>query len=117
MRLNTPDRGTEGIKAYSHLHGLLPRLGFFADNEARIPVDFHEILATIAPRPVFIIAPVYDKDAHLRDVEASVKQAVNIYSLYGKSDNIQIFSPDDHNRFSNEMRDQIYEWLEKKNEE
>lgn len=29
MRLNTSCRGTEGIKAYSHLHGLLPRLGFF----------------------------------------------------------------------------------------
>ena len=44
MRTNTLDRGTEGIKTYSHLHGLLPRLGFFAGNESRIPYDFHEVL-------------------------------------------------------------------------
>src|SRR5690606_29012591 len=34
MRLDTPDKGTEGIQAYSHLHGLLPRLGFFLGLEA-----------------------------------------------------------------------------------
>ena len=85
MRLNTPERGTEGIKAYSHLHGLLPRLGFFVGNEARIPYDFHEILACIAPRPVLVIAPVMDKDANLEDVKNCVEQAGKIYSLYGNS--------------------------------
>ncbi len=83
MRLNTPDKGTEGIKAYSHLHGLLPRLGFFVGNEARIPYDFHEVLACIAPRPLLVIAPVMDKDAILTDVENCVNQAGKIYSLYG----------------------------------
>ena len=29
LRLDTPDRGVEGIRHYSHLHGLMPRLGFF----------------------------------------------------------------------------------------
>src|SRR5690606_35597001 len=47
MRSNTLDRGTEGIKAYSHLHGLLPRLGFFVGNEKHIPYDFHELLACV----------------------------------------------------------------------
>ena len=112
MRTNTPDRGTEGIKTYSHLHGLLPRLGFFAGNESRIPYDFHEVLACIAPRPVLVIAPVMDKDAHLEDVQNCVEQARKIYGLYGASDNIQIFSPDDYNRFSPEMREKTYEWLQ-----
>lgn len=111
MRLNTAEKGTEGIKAYSHLHGLLPRLGFFAGNEARIPYDFHEILACIAPRPVLVIAPVMDKDAILQDVVYCVAQVRKIYSLYGTSDNIQIFLPDDYNRFSPEMREKTYEWL------
>ncbi len=111
MRLNTPDMGTEGIKSYSHLHGLLPRLGFFVGNEARIPYDFHEILACIAPRPVLVIAPVMDKDAILQDVIYCVDQATKIYGLYGSADNLQLFSPDDYNRFSPEMREKTYKWL------
>ena len=114
MRLNTPDRGTEGIKAYSHLHGLLPRLGFFVGNESRIPYDYHEVLACIAPRPVLIIAPVMDKDAHLQDVQECVEQARKIYDLYAASDKIQIFSPDDYNRLSPEMREKTYEWLQER---
>lgn len=114
MRLNTPEKGTEGIKAYSHLHGLLPRLGFFVRNETRIPYDYHEILACIAPRPILVIAPVMDKDAIHEDVAYCVEQAGKIYSLTGSSDNIQIFSPDDYNRFSPEMRGKACEWLQEK---
>lgn len=112
MRLNTPEKGTEGIKSFSHLHGLLPRLGFFVDNEDRIPYDFHEILACIAPRPVLVIAPVMDKDAILQDVSYCVGQATKIFGLYGSANNLQLFVPDDYNRFSPEMRDTMYSWLQ-----
>jgi poly(3-hydroxybutyrate) depolymerase len=114
MRLNTLDRGTEGIQAYSHLHGLLPRLGFFVGNESRIPFDFHEVLACISPRPLLVIAPEMDKDAHLEDVQKCVEQAGKIYGLYGTSDSIQVFSPDDYNRFSDEMREKTYMWLQER---
>ncbi len=110
MRSDTPDKGTEGIKAFSHLHGLIPRLGFFAGNEDRIPYDFHEILACIAPRPLLVIAPALDKTATLEDVRSSVSQAGKIYKLMGAPNNISIASPDDYNRFTNEMQERIYEW-------
>ena len=113
MRTNTPDRGTEGIKAFSHLHGLIPRLGFFTCNENRIPVDFHEVLASIAPRPMLVMAPVYDKDAHLDDIVLAVGEAGKVYSLYDGSENIELVSTDDYNRFSPEMREIMYIWLRK----
>ena len=112
MRLNKLNRGTEGIKAYSHLHGLIPRLGFFVGNEDLIPIDFHDVLASIAPRPLLVIAPVYDKNAHLEDIELAVNQSEKIYSLFGNPENIEIFSPDDYDRFSPEMRERMYEWLQ-----
>lgn len=112
MRLDTPGKGTEGIKAYSDLHALLPRLGFFVGNEARIPYDFDEILGSIAPRPVLIIAPVMDKDATLKDVQDCVEQSRKIYQLYGKPGNIQIYSPDDYNRFSKEMQEETVRWMQ-----
>jgi len=111
MRLSTPEKGIEGVKAYSHLHGLLPRLGFFVNNEARIPYDFHEILACIAPRPLLVIAPQMDKDAVYADVSKCFEQAAGIYGLYEKRDQIELFAPDDYNRFSPEMREKTCKWL------
>ncbi len=114
MRTNTLDRETEGILTYSHLHGLLPRLGFFAGNESRIPVDFNEIIASIAPRPVLLIAPEFDKDAHLLDIKTTIKEAEQVYTLFEKPGNIQLQVPWDINRFSPEMRETLYEWLSRK---
>lgn len=111
MRLNTPEKGMEGIRAYSHLHGLLPRLGFFVGNEARIPFDFHQILACIAPRPLLVIAPTMDKDANLDDVRNAVESARDVFVLHGVPDNLEIFSPDDYSRYSPEMREKTCEWL------
>ncbi|MDD4109720.1 MAG: alpha/beta fold hydrolase [Prolixibacteraceae bacterium] len=114
MRTNTPDRGTEGIRAMSHLHGLMPRLGFFIGNETRIPYDFHEVLACLAPRPLLVIAPLVDKDAHHEDVVKSVDEAKRVYSLFGAAENIEIFAPNDINRLSPEMREKMYDWLKKR---
>ena len=112
MRTNTAERGTEGIRAYSHLHGLLPRLGFFVGEEPRVPDDFHEILACIAPRPVLVVAPTLDKDAPVQDVQYCVEQARKVYDLYDADDKIQVFSPDDYNRLSDEMLEKTYLWLQ-----
>ncbi len=114
MRTNTLDRGTEGILTYSHLHGLQPRLGFFVGNELSIPVDFNEIIASIAPRPVLLIAPEFDKDTHLHDIKSAVHEAEQIYKLFEKQENIQLQVPWDINRFSPEMRKTMVEWLSRK---
>lgn len=114
MRLSTPNKGIEGIRAYSHLHGLLPRLGFFVGNEGRTPYDFHEIIASIAPRQILVIAPTMDKDAVLPDVTLAVEKARNIYSLYGAPDNLQLSTPDDFSRYSPAMREKTYEWLQER---
>ncbi len=114
MRTNTLDRGTEGILNYSHLHGLQPRLGFFKGNEARIPVDFNEIIACIAPRPVLVIAPQEDKDAHPGDIKNCVEMSSKIYKLYQVPENIQLDTPYDINRFSPEMQETMYRWIKEK---
>ncbi|MFC2087414.1 dienelactone hydrolase family protein [Bacteroidota bacterium] len=112
MRLDSPDKGTEGIMAYSHLHdGLIPRLGFFVGKENRIPYDFHEILACIAPRPVLIISPAFDKETTLKDVKYCVEQVKKVYELHEVPDNILIYSPVDYNRFSKQMRERTYKWI------
>jgi dienelactone hydrolase len=111
LRLQTPDRGTEGIRHYSHLHGLLPRLGFFAGHEDRVPFDFDEVLALIAPRPALIVAPTLDRYARIADVRSEVEMAKRIYNLLGHQEALQFETPMDINRFPRSSQEQAFDWL------
>ena len=111
MRTNTPGKTGEGIYEYSHLHGLLPRLGFFLQNEDRIPYDVHEMLAAVAPRPMLVIAPTWDQYASFPDIRQSVDEVKKVYQLYGKEDRFRLLAPEDYNRFSDEMKGQVITWL------
>jgi len=111
MRTNTPGKTAEGIYEFSHLHGLIPRLGFFAGEESRIPWDFDEIIGCIAPRPVLVITPSWDQYADLYDVRNCVEEVRNVYSLYDTGNRPELFVPEDYNRFSEEMKAKVVSWM------
>lgn len=111
MRTSGMNRDIEGIRAYSHLHGLLPRLGFFTGNETRIPYDFDGILACIAPRPILITAPQLDRDADNEDVTACVEEVRKVYELYGNPKNITFLDPVDYSHFFDNRQDEVIDWL------
>ena len=111
MRLDVHGNQTEGIRRYSHLRPTIPRLGLFLGNEKRIPYDFHEVLALIAPRPVFILAPELDQDWFYEDVAVCYREAAKVFDLYGKRQNIVLSSPRDFNRYPPEYQDMVNRWL------
>ena len=104
FRLDTAAGGTGGIQRFSHWQGLLPRLGFFEGEEARVPYDFHEVLALIAPRPLLVVAPARDREASLSAVTACLDEVEKVYALHGAKDNLQRYSPDDYNRYGPELQ-------------
>jgi len=110
LRLSGDGESAEGIYAYSHLHGLLPRLGFFAGHEERIPFDYHEILASVAPRPLLVISPSWDQYASAEGVDLAVEEAGEVYRLYGTEDNLKQVVPEDYNRLSPAMKELMVEW-------
>jgi dienelactone hydrolase len=105
LRLGTADRGVEGIRHYSHLHGLMPRLGFFAGNETRLPFDFDEALALGSSRPVLLIAPRHDRYARIADVRAAVAAVPGV----------TIETPMDFNRFGRKFQARVLDWLAETN--
>ncbi len=111
LRTASPDKGVEGIQAYSHIHGLLPRLGFFVEHEDRLPVDFPEIIAASAPRPHLIIAPQLDRDAIFDDVQKSIENISQVYSLHDAKSNLTFQAPMDYNHFTEEMEEEVVRWL------
>ncbi|MDF9798908.1 hypothetical protein OKW21_004171 [Catalinimonas alkaloidigena] len=92
------------------MHGLLPRLGFFAENEDRIPYDYHEILASVAPRPMLVIAPSWDQYHAYEDVKKTVLEAKKVYGLYHSEDKLQLEGPEDYNRLSPDTKALMLKW-------
>jgi pimeloyl-ACP methyl ester carboxylesterase len=111
LRLDTAEKGTEGIRQYSHLHGLLPRLGFFVGNEDRVPFDYDEVLATVAPKPALVIAPMLDRYARLADVQREVEASKKVYALLGHPEGLQLETPVDFNRFAHRTQEIAFDWL------
>ena len=111
MRLCGNNQDIEGIKAYSHLHGLLPRLGFFTGNESIIPCDFHEVLSSIAPRKLLVISPQLDRDANINDVSACIKNVQGIYELYGNEENLMFLKPYYYGHFFSNRQKEVIDWF------
>lgn len=111
LRLAGGDKGHEGVKMYSHLHGLLPRLGFFVGQEARLPVDYDEILAAIAPRPALVVAPQLDRYAPVADVRRAVEAARAQYRAAGRENALALETPLDFNRLPAATERLVCNWL------
>jgi dienelactone hydrolase len=94
-------RGVEGVRHYSHLHGLMPRLGFFVGQESRLPFDFDDPLALAAARPVLVIAPTHDRYARVGDVRAAVAPIKGV----------TLETPEDFNRFGRRFQARVLDWL------
>ncbi len=111
LRLYDPQKGTEGLRHYSHLHGLIPRFGFFLGQEARLPFDYEEAVALIAPRPVLIVAPTLDRYAPVEDVRRSVAEVQRVYRLLSREDALVLETPVDFNRFTRKTQERVFDWL------
>ena len=113
MRTDTAEKGTGGVARYAMDRPLIPRLGLFIGHETKIPFDYDEMIAAIAPRPVMIVEPQWDRDATIGDVNQAVQNAKGIYTLYHASDRLALDEPMDYNRLPTATMDRIIEWMAK----
>jgi dienelactone hydrolase len=111
LRLDTADKAVEGIRQYSHLHGLAPRMGFFVGHEDRLPFDFDEVLALAAPKPVLLIAPTLDRYARVADVRREVAESAKVYRLLGRERALQFETPLEINRFAHAQQERAFDWI------
>lgn len=105
------DKDTEGIQHYSHLHGLLPRFGFFVKEPMRLPLDDDELVAMIAPRAALVVAPTHDRYARIEDVKTAVSAARRAWETAGFGKQFRFETPADFNRFSSASQKLMIDWL------
>jgi len=133
------EKGTGGLDNDAFIHGLLPRLGFFKGNEKRLPWDFDEAMALIAPRPLMVVAPQFDQEATFDDVKRSVEVARQVYEALNPEErsasaydynwsaiwrgevahnvpvrSLELYAPPDYNHFTNTMQSVAYHWMQLK---
>lgn len=89
----------------------MPRLLHYSPSN--LPFDFQEVLAAIAPRRIFINAPIGDSNFKWKSVDKVVQTALPIYQLYRAESNIVVTHPEVSHLFPVEMRRRAYEMIER----
>ncbi|WP_347246558.1 alpha/beta fold hydrolase [Thermogutta sp.] len=90
----------------------MPRVrDVFGNDPRRMPFDFHEVLAALAPRSVFVVAPLRDDNFDVEGVREVATRARHVFRLYGAEDRLVVIRPDIEHGFPPEIRQQTYDWL------
>lgn len=101
------------LTGWSH-KGYMPRIKEkYQCNPDLLPFDFTEILGTLAPRPVFINAPLHDNNFEVSGVDDCVESAKKIYALYNVEEHLKVIHPDCGHDFPPEIREEAYRFLDK----
>jgi len=92
----------------------MPKLASYAGHLEDIPFDFQEMLGALAPRPVFINAPLGDINFRWQSVDRVVAAALPVYRLYGKPENLHLEHPNCGHEFPEAMRQMAYRLLDER---
>ena len=88
------------------------RLADYRGRVVEIPFDFHELLGALAPRPVFVNAPLRDDNFRWQSVDQVLNAAAAVYRLYGVPQNLQVEHPDCEHDFPPPIREAAYCFLD-----
>ena len=91
---------------------MIPKIrNVYHDDPSNIPFDFAEVLATLVPRPVYVIAPMHDSMMDVEGVKSAMAGAGEVYKLRRVSSAIKAVYPDGDRDFSADARANAYTWL------
>jgi len=85
----------------------------YGNDPKQVPFDFPELLAALAPRPVFTSAPLSDDYFDHPGVLKCQDAARPVYELFGAAGNLEIQSPEGRHDFPDAQRQAAYEFLDR----
>ena len=91
----------------------MPKLAKYQNRLDDIPFDFQEMISALAPRRIFIAAPLNDGNFRAASVDRVVAAARPVYALYNAGGNLTVAHPDCEHDFPDEMREKAYQLFEK----
>jgi len=92
----------------------MPRIAAVYDlKPEKMPFDFTEVVAAIAPRAFLASAPIHDDNFEVSGVKDCIAAAKPVYELLGAGDRLAANYPDCKHDFPPEVRKVAYEWLDR----
>ncbi len=91
----------------------MPRLrDVYGLDPDRVPFDFYEVVAALAPRPFFSNSPLHDANFDVAGVRKAEATARVVYQLLGAADRLQVRYPDCQHDFPPDIRQEAYRFLD-----
>ena len=78
----------------------------------KIPFDFDEVIATLAPRPFFSNSPLHDSNFNVEGVKKGIKEVAAVYNFLGAKNLIEVRYPDCGHDFPPIVRTEAYQYLD-----
>jgi dienelactone hydrolase len=101
------------LTGWSH-DGYMPRIRTqYGRDPAKMPFDFPEVIAALAPRPFLASAPVEDHNFDVQGVRDCIAGAAPVYELLGAADRLRAIYPAGGHDFPPDARQAAYEWLDR----
>lgn len=100
------------ITGWSH-NGYMPRLKtHYGLDPGRLPFDFYELVAALAPRAFMTNSPLHDDNFDYRGVQKAIPKAREIYKLHNVAELIQARYPDATHDFPTPVRQEAYKFID-----
>lgn len=87
------------------------RSKFDLDDE-KIPFDFHELIALIAPRAFFSSSPTNDANFDVNGVKIGMASAEGVFSFLGAEEKVRVIYPDAGHDFPLDVREEAYRFID-----
>jgi acetyl esterase/lipase len=78
----------------------------------RLPFDFYEVVAALAPRPFFSCSPLHDANFDVKGIQKAIPKSRTVYALFHAEENLQVRHPDCEHDFPKEVREEAYEFID-----
>jgi len=79
----------------------------------RMPCDFHELVAALAPRAFLTNSPIHDHNFSVAGVKKAMTEARKVYDLFHASERLVAGYPEAGHDFPPEVRKEAYEFIGK----
>ena len=93
----------------------MPRIrDVYGNDPNKVPFDFYEILAGLAPRGCFSNSPTRDSNFEVEGVRKAFAKAEEVYSLFDAGNQLKLTTPDVEHDFPDAQRFEAYNWLKER---
>lgn len=78
----------------------------------KIPFDFDEVIAAIAPRAFFSNSPLYDANFNVSGVREGIAHASKVYQFLGAAHKLRVYFPPSQHDFPPKIRGMAYQFID-----